>query len=557
MIIPGRAWKLRQRSQKGGDKTVILGLKAEGKKKTRTLIPLVLVVVLLVSALHVLQAEPHPGIEPLTFDYSAEGGYQGDYIVVLNSHYPAGKRLSTGFLNNLIETDIPAFVYESRSAPDPGVYKSKAYSEEDPCASVLADLNAPEDNSWDVGAQRNFIVERTLDASPGGRRVAFKVLAVGKHCRMWTPQNPDYYPLDQIDPTYARQAADEFDAQFPLITGIFGDFLDLRKDGLINILFYNIGGPDISGITYYHDLFDQVTIRGKVYESNAAPMIHIDTFGIAGILRINTEMEESHDITRCFPVMAHEFQHLIYESKRHHDPAYRAYWESEAHLSTYMNNLENETWMTEFLSAAAGIIAYPRMFRDDYVPFWYERNASFTDVRKFFSNHTEVLANKSHMIQRGRNLYQWKGQKDDYSLAAFLAQFAYARGGEDVFQKAWKIWDQQREKSGKPKPVLAVAEALGYTDFASFHQDFVLSFLFDGAASEGGMYRLFVDRGDGDPGQMKEALSMLKPTLINGREAKVEAGGFVVFKPLDGVYVPPITAMEGLQYVGVTVNDLD
>ena len=514
-----------------------------------------LLAVLLASPLHALQTEASPS-EPLTFDYSAEGGYQGDYIVVLNGNYPAGRRLSTGFLNNLIQTDIPVFEVGDKRAPDYNVYRSKAYRGDDPYVSKVVEGQVHEGNTWHAGSQANFIVERTV-GSQGGKRIAFQVLAVGEFCRIWTPQNPDYYPLDGIDPTYAQQAAEAFDAQFPHTTRVFGDFLDLREDGLVNILFYNIDGPLISGITYPQDLFDQVTIRGQAYESNAAPMIHIDTFGIAGIVRINAETGKSQDITRCFPVMTHEFQHLIYESKRYRDPDYRAYWESQEKQSVYMNNLENETWMTEFLSAAAAILRYPGIFRDDYVPFWYDRNATFEDVRHHFSRHTDVLANKHHMIQRGRTIYHWKGDKDDYSLAAFLAQFAYARGGEDVFQKIREIWEGQRDKSGKPKPVEAVAEALGYTDFASFHQDFVLSFLFNDAESERGRYRLLIDPGDDDPGQMQEALSMLKPPLINGSEAKIEAGGYVVFKPIGGVYVPPMTAMEGLQYVGVTVNNLD
>ncbi|NLX83504.1 MAG: hypothetical protein GXZ04_06795 [Clostridiales bacterium] len=526
------------------------------KHRTQMTVCILLIIVLLASTLNALQTEAGPGTEPLTFDYSAEDGYQGDYIVVLNSNYPMGRRLSTGFLNKLIETDIPVLDVGDNRVPDPNIYRSKAYQMDDPYTSKVADGQMLERNSWDVGSQRNFIVERT-STSPGGKSIAFQVLAVGKFCRIWTPLNPDYYPLDEIDLTYAQKAANEFDAQFPHTTRVFGDFLDLCEDGLVNLLFYNIDSPLISGITYPQDLYDQVTVRGQLADSNAAPMIHIDTLGIAGIVRIDARMEESHDITRCFPVMTHEFQHLIYESKRYRDPDYRAYWEAQEKQSIYLSNLENETWMTEHLSAAAAILRYPRIFRDDYVPYWYDRNANYEDVCHHFSRHAEVAANKNYMIQRGRTIYQWKGDKDDYSLVAFLAQFAYTRGGEEVFQKAWEIWDGLRDKSGKPKPVQAVAEALGYMDFASFHQDFVLSFLFNDAASEGGRYRLFFDQGDGDPGQMQEALSLLKPPIITGNEAKIEVGGYVVFKPIGGVYVPPITAMEGLQYVGITVNELD
>jgi len=517
---------------------------------------IILACVMIVPYGSLCNAESLTSSRQFSFDYSDEDGYQGDYIVILNGDFPGGKRLSTGFLNELIETDIPDFEVGDTRAPDPYIYRSKTYSEEDPYASKAANDKITGDNGWDAGAEWNFLVERTAKF-PQGKSVAFKVLAVGKYCRIWTPLNPGYYPLDEIDPTYAKQAAEEFDVQFPHITRVFGDFLDLRGDGRVNILFYNIDGPLVSGLTSYYDLYDQVSINGKLYESNAAPIIHIDTFGIAGITRFNAQIEKSRDISRCFPVMTHEFQHLIYESKRYLDPDYRAYWQSQAQQRAYLNNFENEMWMTELLSAAAGILQYPGMYRDDYVPYWYDQNANFADVRNHFSQHAEVLANKNYMIQRGRTIYQWKGQKDDYSLAAFLAQFAYARGGEEVFQKIWGIWDGLRDKSGKAEPVQAVVKALGYTDFSSFHQDFVLSFLFNDLDSEGGRYRLYSDRGDGDPGQMQDALSLLRPPLINGREAKIEAGGFVVFKPIGGIYVPPITAMEGLQYVGVTVNYID
>lgn len=513
-----------------------------------------LVVLLLVFIPVSAFCELQSNTERYSFDYTAEDGYQGDYIGVLNRAYPDGNRRSTGFLNNLVETDIPTMEVVGNRAPDPSIYRSKAYREPDPYASSLPEAQASPKNNWEVGSQWNFFVERT-PALPGGRQVAFKVLAVGKHCRIWTPLNAALYPLDEIDATYAQQAAEAFDAQFPHTMRVFGDFLDLRGDGLVNVLFYNIDGPLVSGMTSYYDLYEEVTIKGKAYESNAAPMIHIDTFGIAGVVRMNADEEVTQDITQCFPVMTHEFQHLIYESKRYHDPDYRAYWASQTQLSNYMNNLDNELWMTEFLSAAATILRHPGIFQDDYVPYWYDHNANYADVSNHFTKHATIQASKHYMTQRGRTIYQWQGQKDDYSLVAFLAQFAYARGGKEVFQKAWEIWDGQRDKTGKPSSVQAVAEALGYTDFGSFHQDFVLSLLFNDANSEGGRYRLFAELDNADTKKMEEALSMLKPPLIIGNEAKIEPGGYVVFKPVGGVYVPPITAMEGLTYIGVTVND--
>ncbi len=509
-----------------------------------------LVVLLLAYPANALSQSP----DKLRFDYSAQGGYQGDYIVVLNSRYPGGSTLSTGFIGKLIETDIPAFEHGDHAAPDSNIYSSKQAGQDDPYTSMVG---SAEDARWEIGSEWNFSLTGAGEVSPGGGLIAFKVLAAGTHCRIWTPLNPDYFPLDEIDPTYAQQAAKEFDAQYPYIVKNFGDFLDTRGDGLVNILFYNIHLPEVSGFTNYYDLYTQVTIDGMLHQSNAPPMIHIDTFGVAGIVRVDAQGQRSQDIARCFPVMAHEFQHLIFESKMYANPAYRAYWESEAEKGKFAGTIENNIWMTEFLSAAAGILRYPRMIRESYVPFWYHHRANYQDICDHFSRHEEVLANKHHMVQRGRGIFRWKGQKADYSLMAFLAQFAFGRGGEEIFSKAWELWDGKRDELGFEKPVEAVASALGYTDFGSFHRDFVLALLFNDEISEGGKYRLFVDLGDGDPGQTKEALSMLKPPLINGNEAKIERGGYVVFRPIGGVYVPPITAQKGLTYIGVTVNNLD
>ena len=484
------------------------------------------------------------------YDDSPEGGYEGDYVVVLNSHFPDGLRLSTGLIGALIERDIPAFEFSDNRAPQPEIYESKSAGQADPFAeSAGLERKTP----WDAGACQNFTLAGTEGISPGGDVIAFKVLHVGQRCRIWTPLNPDYAPLDRIDAAYAQIVADEFDARFGRLVQRFGNFLDLLGDGLVNMLFYNIQTPQISGYTSYNDLYERVTIGGVEYESNACPIIHIDTYGVAGIVRVDARGEQTQDVSRCFPVVAHEFQHLVYESKMHDDPVYRAYRESEAGKAAFVSTIDNHVWMTEFLSAAAGILCYPRMFLDDYVPFWYVWGAGFQDVRNHFSRHPEVLANGDTLAQRGRDIFRWKGQKADYSLAAFLAQFACVRGGEGVFSKAVSLWNQQRVELGLKKPVEAVARALGYSDFSRFHRDFVLSFLFNDMESEGGRYRLSENHGEGARGQAGEALSMLRPPLMNGNEAKIEPGGYTVFKPVGRVYFPPVTAMDGLLYVGVSI----
>lgn len=63
----------------------------------------------LMLALLLLAAPLAAGAAGLVLDRDAQGGYVGDYVLILNPHFPDGRRLSTGFLNGLIDTEVPAF----------------------------------------------------------------------------------------------------------------------------------------------------------------------------------------------------------------------------------------------------------------------------------------------------------------------------------------------------------------------------------------------------------------------------------------------------------------
>ena len=105
------------------------------------------------------------------------------------------------------------------------------------------------------------------------------------------------------------------------------------------------------------------------------------------------------------------------------------------------------------------------------------------------------------------------------------------------------------------RPVQMLAEALGYTDFADFFQDFVLSLLLHDPDLEGGRFSLFpLNYSE----EMDRTAALIRPLMlpqVSTSDIKFVFGtSFLVFKTKDGVFVPPTGSGAGLRYAGFSLK---
>lgn len=475
-------------------------------------------------------------------DFDGSDGYSGDYVLILNTN-SGGRTLSTGVLEGLIETDVPRFTLTEATEAQLKLihsepYANKALNSPDPYAERL-----PADDKYDCTVsdewQPGFIKGFYLYPDYSQRRlVAFRVLHVGGHCRIWTAVNPDFIPLDAIGDSCAQLYGEEFDAHYDRMTRVFGAPADPRGDGKVNILFYNIPGPMASGFTNPGDLYPTFTYGRTEQKGNSLPMISIDTLGYHSAIQLDENGELIPNPQALLDVIVHEFQHLLFASEdyrlaTHTDPSA----EENGAVVSFTND---DIWMTEFHSAAAAVLCYPDSTAQKYIPLWYDANAKYADWEEnvLHNGSREFQPNSQYPIQTGKGFFDWSNKMDSYATMVFLSLFCLERGGEKALVEINRLW--RENNSDDFKPINAVYEALGYEDFSGFFTDFALS--------------LTLNQGDYTICSTGE-LDNLRPIVTVGREVKMSPGSFILIKPTSGAYTPPVTAMEGLSYIGISVGE--
>ena len=166
----------------------------------------------------------------LVIDDDPTGGYTGDYVVIYNPNTDASSSLSTGSMSGLIQTSVAsnATVPAQRSADAEArpyiIDIDSLLAESEDNAADAAAVTEPVRASYTVGSTKTFTID--TDSSPtGSSSVEFKCLYVGEHCYIWTPTSSanNTYPLDTIDQSFAKLAADEFDGKFNLMQYSFGN----------------------------------------------------------------------------------------------------------------------------------------------------------------------------------------------------------------------------------------------------------------------------------------------------------------------------------------------
>ena len=452
-------------------------------------------------------------------DRNGSDGYAGDYVLVYRPTLEGGSK-PMGTLDGLVETisnQVPS--REGTYLQTTDIYKEKdpyltnEIRQADPCYDLT------DGDLWQVGFQRIFYVSNW--GLPG--EMLFQVSAVGERCRVWSPVNPAYGPLQAIDPSYPEQLAREMDVAIPILEQTFGAIPDIRGDGKMNILCFDFDNSLAFGFTSVQDTYDEASISGQTLRGNSLPIVHINT---APLLQ-GTYSE----LSQVYTNVVHEMEHVIF---------FALEGENGAIAMGY-----SDFFFTEFLACVAQEVVYPGSSIAHFLPWWYSNETVWEDLVSNDAN--AYLRNKDGKRRSGQSMFSWSSEREDYSAVLLLAHFIENRVGKDAF-----TWIANLEYANMSDLISKLWEGLGYEDYPTFMEDFLLSILLH---EEDGPYRLHPFEGYDTAfcGGAENPFSHLVP-IITDKGLYIEAGGFAVLRPVGGVYHPPVTASKDLCYVGITLK---
>ena len=455
-------------------------------------------------------------------DRDGSDGYAGDYVLVYHPALEGGSKLM-GTLDGLVETttnQVPSregtYLQTSGSYSEADPYLTDEIRQADPCYDLAnGDL-------WQVGFQHIFSIEGMRE------EMLFQVSAVGERCRIWSPVNPDYGPLEGIDPSYPEQLAQEMDAAIPALEQSFGAIPDVRGDGKMNILCFDFNSPVALGLTSYYDIYDEVLVNGQTMWGNHLPIAYINTAPL--IQGTYSELSE------IYTAVVHEMEHTIFFAQC-------------GEISSITVSFSKRLF-GEFLSVAAQEVVYPGSAIRHNLPWWYSDTAIWEELAADGAN--VYLRDKKGDRQSGKSLFQYTGYREDYAAMLLLAHFVENRGGRDFLANITDYVDADGRGEDAKKIWKGLWEGLGYEDYPAFMEDFLLSILLH---EEDGPYRLHPFEGY-DParcGGEENPFSHLVP-VITDKGLYIEAGGYAVLRPVGGVYYPPANASSDLCYVGITLK---
>ncbi|MBQ3849431.1 MAG: Ig-like domain-containing protein, partial [Clostridia bacterium] len=466
----------------------------------------------------------------VVIDTNPAGGYEGDYVVIYNSENSTTTAASTGSLSGLIETSVKS---PQTSDFNELLKKSPKYDENRPyiidvdtemmdyVPNEPAPKTFPTKTTWGVGDVRSFNLYNYSPAGSSGS-VQFKVLYVGQHCRIWTPVNQNYYPLDRINIDYAKQSADNFDSKFDLMKTSYGDFKDTNNDGKINILFYNIDDGWQPGQGYVAGYFWSAD-----FSYNNLPIIHIDTY--PAVTYTNSNGQTVTNITNTYGTLVHEFQHLI----------------------NYSVTGGMHSWLNESFSGSAEELCFPGSGLSNRIPSWI--NHSFTNA-ELYNPPAEYAYTPSYKLHKGGSLTAWNNNDSDilsrYAEVMFFSQYLYSRYGNTTIYK--KIIEKCTS-STVAASYNALTSGTGWT-LDSIWRDFFISLIANDYDSGYG-FKMNTGYDPSEYYNLSTLYSLLSPVVYTSTSAaNIYSGGFITVKPKNGVFNPPAGASDKLKYVGIKVS---
>ncbi|MBQ6331471.1 MAG: InlB B-repeat-containing protein, partial [Clostridia bacterium] len=465
----------------------------------------------------------------IIIDTDPTGGYEGDYVVIYNPATSSGTSYSTGTMTGLIETSVTPNILPNPSgskAQDAELpfYKIDVDSKLKKLAETMEPEAEPEPTraSYSVGETKTFRILQSYSPT-GSSSVSFECLYVGQHCYIWTPvsSSNNTYPLDEIDSTYAKLAADEFDSKFDLMQSSFGNHTNGSSgDGKLHMLYYNINDGWQPGQGYVAGFFYQVDIT-----NNGLPILNIDTY--PGVYYKNSAGTEYKRMDDTYNTMVHEYQHLI----------------------NYSNTSGMSTWLNECFSAAAEEICYPGSSVVGRIQSWEEYY--YSDNNDWLNPPKEFMYDSANSLHTGFSMYNWDNNLDNnailalYSQVSFFAQYLFTRFGNTIYK--------QISNKYSSNDTSAITSATGVS-CADLVRDFRVAVTANASQNQyNGIYGFKVQNGY-DPTQYNNVAnpwSLLGPVIFTGTSCSIKGGGAITVKPVNGVYNPPSGANSNLKYIGI------
>ncbi|MBR3076411.1 MAG: starch-binding protein, partial [Oscillospiraceae bacterium] len=469
----------------------------------------------------------------IIIDEDAAGGYEGDYVVIYNPATSSSTSYATGTMTGLIETSVNQNAVPQTKAqnerPSLIIDVDGAINERnraaDPNYGKIEEGIPTRATSYNVGDTKSFTIS---SYNPGsGSSLTFKVLAVGAHCYIWTPSQNEtnYYTLDSIDPSYAQQAADEFDRMYSLMNSSFGNHSNgSNGDGKVSLLFYNIDDGWNGSGGFVAGYFSSAS-----YYYDGMPIINIDTY--PGVYYKTSSGNEGKSMDIAYGTACHEYQHCI----------------------NYSNTSGMSTWLNECFSAAAEEICYPGSSVVSRIQSW--ENYQYGANNDWQNPPEEFAYQSSWTLHNGFSMYNWNNnlEMDDtlalYAQVSFFAQYLYTRFGNGIYKQI-----SNKFSSSEPS---AITSATGVS-CADLVRDFRVAVTANAAQDQyGGIYG-FREQDDYDPAQYHNVMnpySLLSPVVFTGSSCSIKGGGAITVKPVNGVYNPPSGASSNLRYIGIKVNN--
>ena len=463
------------------------------------------------------------GTGGLVLDTDAAGGYEGDYVVIYNPSTSSYTSYSTGDMTGLIET--VADPYASVEAPVNGfdrIIDVDSQIAEADAQRPKIEPPAADKTSYNVGDTRNFTIS---SYSPGGSSLNFKCVAKSDHCYVWTPsQNqPNFYPLDVIDPTYPQLACDEFESKYDQMNSSFGDHSNgSQGDGRVNLMYYNIDdGWDLSNTTGYVAGY----FSSYDFSTNGMPMIHIDTYPC--VYYVNAEGTPRYRLSNSFNVFCHEYQHLI----------------------NYSQTGGMDTWLNECMSAAAEEICYPGSSVVSRIQSW--ENYYYSENNDWLTPPHEFVYTPDYELHNGYSMYSWSNSLTYvlplYSQVSLFSQYLFTHYGNTIFK-----YITQSYSGSSPN---AITSACG-RNVSEIVKDFRIAVTANDYSAFDGQYG-FIPQSGYDPEQynnVSNPYDLLSPVIYTASSCSIAGGGAITIKPVGGVYNPPSGASANLVYIGITRN---
>lgn len=298
----------------------------------------------------------------------------------------------------------------------------------------------------------------------------------GKKVEVWVYEN-------QISDAQAIRIGQEFDNNiYPLMTKKFGEESDVDNNGKINIVIYDIKDSYDQTNVYTQGYFNPTDLY-DVEGSNKGEVLYIDTYPTMDV----TDYYNNQGIENLYPVIVHEFQHMISFS--------------ENVIKGYGSSLD--TWIDEGLSMAAEQLYTnkPRMDRINYY-------------------------NKSSSITNGHSLLYWDYNNDtlsNYSLSYLFIEYLNIQ--VDIGDDIYKEIIQNPNSDYKAIEDVVKKYIDNNMDFGEFMTNFRMALTLNYSTGKYGF-------------KNKEGFNNLQKKIYNGNKTNLRGGGAIVIKSNSSLDIP-------------------